>query len=255
MQLLQTSNQPFAPSPKDSLSERYAFVDSDELIELVRRSANLIHLGTSWASLHSNVPARRGRQKHIMAFGYDEGEGIRLLITNDHEGRTALRFNLGYYRAVCANGIIAGDSFFTKKIVHKGNPEHIAKVIREALKKSFELKDLIKKMKGHQTNVKERLALKKCMAALREHDLVDGQLLQPRRPEDHSQDLWTYLNLVQEYAIRGGYSYHVHDENGDRAFKKTGEHNIRLAPAVKSIGTQSRINKGLFEKAMGLYNG
>ena len=252
MQLLQTSNQPFAHSPLRSVSDKYVFIDSEDIIEKIEHVSGMKHVGTSWAKLRTNPLARQGRQKHVMAFGHDESEGLRLLVTNDHEGRTALRFDLGFFRMACANGIICGDSIFSQKQVHRGSKYDISKIVDDAMAHSIRLEQAIRDMAQVETDSAARLALRKSLGRIRKHDLVTTQVLEARREEDKAMDLWTQFNLIQEYGIRGGYLYHVVDKDGERQFKKTGEKNIRLAPAVKSIDAQSTINKALFETAMEL---
>lgn len=252
MQLLQTSNQTFAKGPLNTVSDKYSFIDSEEIIDMIESASGLKHLGTSWAKLRSNALRRQGRQKHVMAFGEDQGEGLRLLVTNDHEGRTALRFDLGYFRMACANGVIAGKSIFSQRQVHRGTKYDLDEIVGNAMEHTDKLLSTVDDMKSFKTDAGMRLVLRKSIARLRNHDLVDTRVLTPRRVEDKSQDLWTQFNVAQEYGIRGGYLYHVLDENGERTVKKSGEKNVRLAPAIKGIDAQSHINKGLFEDAMGL---
>lgn len=249
MQLLQTSNQPFAKSALNTVSEQYAFIDSEEIIDKIESASGLKHLGTSWAKLRSNAQRRQGRQKHVMAFGYDQGEGLRLLVTNDHEGRTALRFDLGFFRMACANGIIAGKSVFSQRQIHRGAMDKIDQIVDDAMKHSIMMEQAVRNMQSTETDARARLALRKSIARLRNHDMVDTQVFTARRDEDHGKDLWTQFNVAQEYGIRGGYLYHVL-KDGKRDMKKNGEKNVRLAPAVKAIDAQSHINKGLFETAM-----
>lgn len=250
MQLLQKSTQTFAKSALN-VSEKYSFIDSEEIIDKIETTSGLKHLGTSWAKLRSNAERRRGRQKHVMAFGHDENEGMRLLVTNDHEGRTALRFDLGFYRLACANGIIAGESIFSQRQIHRGGLEKIDGIVNEAMQHSIKLEKAVRDMQSTESDARARLALRKSIARLRKHDIVDTQVFTPRRDEDKALDLWTQFNVAQEYGIRGGYLYHVL-KDGERCLKKSGEKNVRLAPAVKSIEAQAVINKGLFETAMGI---
>ena len=85
----------------------------------------------------------------------------------------------------------------------------------------------------------EQLAFARAALAVRfEEDApVDpGSLLQARRAEDSSSDLWTILNRVQEHLIRGGASDGRRDRNG----------RLRTVRALRGIDSKVTLNKALW---------
>jgi hypothetical protein len=64
------------------------------------------------------------------------------------------------------------------------------------------------------------------------------QLLNQRRWDDRSQDLWTTFNVIQENAIRGGMERYYRTKNGDMRRSKSRE--------VKGIDQSNALNKALF---------
>ena len=62
----------------------------------------------------------------------------------------------------------------------------------------------------------------------------EGRLLQPRRIEDTSKDLWTTFNVVQENIIKGG------------MYTRGSDGRSRRARAIKSVNEDQRLNKALW---------
>ena len=208
-----------------------------------------MHLGTSWQGLRTDAHLRKGHQKHIMCFGKAEGDGVRLLVTNDHEGRNALRFDLGYFRAVCANGLIVGKSVWQYKHTHR-RKLYVENLVEDAMDHSFELIDTIDRMKELDCGPASKSALIASLSALRNHEILTESLVAQRRA-DKPNDLWTQFNLIQEYALRGGYDHYVLDKDGNRK-TKDGEFKVRQAQPINSIAPQLKVNAQLWEKAMEL---
>ena len=108
-------------APKQSLTDRYHTINSVDVVQkLASNNINLI--GTSIANTRKE--SNEGYQKHIMLFntGYsaNAGNDITLLVTNSYNGSSSLQFNLGVYRAVCANGLVVGNDYMKERIIHKG---------------------------------------------------------------------------------------------------------------------------------------
>ena len=105
---------------------------------------------------------------------------------------------------------------------------------------------LVKSWKGQDPSLegkgaRRRAAGAKARAALavrfEEDAPVDpGSLLQTRRSEDSSSDLWTILNRVQEHLIRGGASDGRRDRNG----------RLRTVRALRGIDSKVTLNKALW---------
>jgi len=249
MKLYQKSNVIPSSRPNNRVSDDYQFVNTNSIIEKIT-ATGLKHLGTSWQKLRKNKSNRSGMQKHMMAFGKEGGEGIRLLVTNDHEGRNALKFDLGFFRAACANGIIVGKSIYSERIIHRGKRLKIRDAVEQCMQHTVKLEDTIKKMMDIDTDEDACEALKISIARVKQHD-VRWRSIKHQRLADTKNDLWTQFNVFQEYAIRGGYEYYLNDEDNNR-ITKGGEFKIRKAPETKSITHCTRINKQMWEDVMEL---
>jgi hypothetical protein len=137
--------------------------------------------------------------------------------------------------------MITGSAFFDVRVRHtRSAPEQIIEVGHQVLSTIPQLTDKIESMRALELSQSERHAFASSALALRYPEsspLLPGQLLQPRRVEDTSPDLWTTLNVVQENMIRGGI----------RPFGAKGRR--RRTRAIRSVGETVRLNRGLWTLA------
>ena len=170
MKLYQKSKVIPSDRPNNCVSDDYQFVDTNRIIEKIT-ATGLKHLGTSWQKIRKNKPGRAGMQKHMMAFGREGGEGIRLLVTNDHEGRNALKFDLGFFRAACANGIIVGKSIYSDRIIHRGKRLKIRESVEQCMSHVVKLEDTITEMAETFVDEDAMVALRMSLAKVKGHDV------------------------------------------------------------------------------------
>lgn len=135
-----------------------------------------------------------------------------IVIVNSHNGRTRLRLAAGLFRLVCSNGLILPDSRFPSFQLaarHRGDDllEAVNRTADEAARSLSLLMDVIDRWKAIQLPLVAQRQLAERARALRwgENAPFEAeQLLEARRPEDNSSDLWTVFNRVQENVTRGG---------------------------------------------------
>ena len=119
----------------------------------------------------------------------------------------------GMFRFVCQNGMVCGETVGEVRVPHKGN------IVQNVINGAFDVLDgfdLIREQKaGMQAvtlNRDERNVFAHAALTLRydptEDDppppITEAQVLNARRFEDRSDDLWTTFNRVQENLTRGG---------------------------------------------------
>ena len=248
MDIYQKSRIKHVEAASEVCSDKYRFVSSQDIINKIEK-AGLVHLGTSWQNLRTNAENRKGQQKHVMAFGKESGDGVRLLVTNGHEGRNALKFDIGYFRAVCANGLVVGKSVWSHRHCHRKRLR-INNIVDEAMDNSLTILTNIERMQNQVCGPASKSALIASLSALRNHEIRTESLVAQRRA-DKPDDLWTQFNLIQEYALRGGYEHYILDEEGSRK-TKNGEFKLRTGQPINSLEKQFKTNARLWEKAMEL---
>lgn len=127
-----------------------------------------------------------------------------LTISNSCSGNQPLQLDLGAYREVCSNGLVAFDAASeSSKIQHtKINARDLDLFIHELSNKSNKLIKEIHAMKNKNMSYDEIRSFAYNAAKLRfkEDDVkfdVDA-LLKVNRVEDESNDVWTVFNRIQE---------------------------------------------------------
>lgn len=202
---------------------------------------------------------KRGYQKHVCVLSHPDfllgEEQLQVLVTNSHDGSSSLKFNIGVFRFVCANGMVTGDNFFTHRITHKGVNfiEEVNKGISETIRVMPLVADLILKMKNTKTTSESRQALYELTGRIRLGDKIKfktNTIGLVKRKEDLNENLWTVFNRCQESLIRGGIKYQKTqiNEDGSRKIK-----HLRTR-AVRSPSTSLELNKKLWDATTELFN-
>lgn len=229
------------------LSDNYKFVSTQELITTIE-SKGLTYLEESTSAVKPRDIARIGYTKHLLQFstGFKVGDSeLRLLVTNSHDGTSSVQFNIGIFRFACANGLVAGDSFYKERFIHNSN--QVERML-ESLERLPETLERVAKAVTlmQSTNIIQHDKYKLCnkLVELRgfKGKVSFLDILQPMRVEDtDTNSLWTIYNIVQEKMERGGYIEQFPAKQ-------------RKVRAIKSINTKLKLNKELFDFAYSLAN-
>lgn len=229
-------------------SKRYGHVSTAELKSLVE--AGPWTLESIKAARVKNV-AHAGFQRHVLTFKHttalSNGDVPRLVLVNSHDGGSSVRVHLGYYRLVCANGLILGNEVFKFTARHVGNPQqNVIAAIEEAEKHVSSMLGLITRYSSRQLTQDEALKLAKAAASVRfpqsERFGLDG-LLMPKREADAPNDAFTVFNRIQECLIRGGFEYEAVQTLDSGATVRQ----MRRARSVKSPTEQVKLNAALWD--------
>jgi hypothetical protein len=201
--------------------------------------------------------------RHIVALSKPElvyqDERVEALITNSNDGRNAFRLELGVFRFVCANGLVdATHQLGDIELKHFGYiPEQVSAAAHKVVERAPQVLEVIDAWKSKTLSTDEQVALARFALASRfpeKAPIEFEELLRVRRNEDVGSDLWHVFNRVQENSIRGGQSYqrpyHGPAENPFRY----GGRNLKVRP-IRSIGTNLKLNKCLWNAAQALYDG
>jgi hypothetical protein len=133
----------------------------------------------------------------------------QIMLVNSHNGRTKLRLYAGFYRFVCANGLVVGNDMFRHEVSHCGD------ALVEALSFAEEMTDQLGQMRRVidrwskiELTAGQAFAFARRAAELRfgtSAQSYDAQrLLEARRTEDEGRTLWRVFNTVQENTVKGG---------------------------------------------------
>ena len=129
-----------------------------------------------------------------------------ITISNSCNGSKPLQLDLGVYRQVCSNGMIAFDSAAeSEKIKHvQVNYNNLDYFVSNISRKTSTILNEFEKLKHTDLSVTEMRKLAYEAAKLRYNNLEDidiNDLLSVNRIEDEGNDLWTVFNRIQENLI------------------------------------------------------
>jgi hypothetical protein len=165
------------------------------------------------------------------------------LLTNSHDGKNAFTFTAGLFRLVCENGLVISDeNFASLKIRHMGYDfEELQKTINEMVEKLPLTVECMNRFKQTQLDEKKKEEFALAALGLRfntENLTFDlKEVLEPTRPEDKGDDLWSIYNVVQEKLVHGMVNY----QNGSKN---------RKARRIKNFQQDIKLNSELYELAM-----
>jgi Domain of unknown function (DUF932) len=215
----------FAEEPHTSRSDRYTYVSTMEILRGLAKEGFKPTFATQAKTRNEDM---RGHTKHLIRlrrdFQIDKPDVPEIVMLNSHGGQTSAQLFGGWYRFMCMNGMVVGETIDEVRVQHKGN------IVDDIIEGSFKIVDDLKEVGDSVTEWKqlqltgpEQNVLAESAATVR-FDLKDGeaspvqpwQMLRPRRSGDDGADLWSTFNRVQENSLRGGLHGRRIDANGRR---------------------------------------
>lgn len=245
-QLARVAPAIFASAPHASMSSRYSFVKTIDVIEALR--------GAGWAPVAAQVGKARdlsriGVQRHVVRLRHPDvrldvgGLFPELVLVNSHDGASAYQLHAGLFRLVCGNGLVIADATFAKvSIKHTGvSAAQVVDASFEVVKEVPRLGQSVEQMRAVQLTEMEQNVFASAAARLRwnenEIPVQPAGLLQARRYDDRGADLWNTFNRVQENLSQGGV----------RGRSTTGR---RMSTrGIASVTEDTKINKALWHLA------
>lgn len=132
-----------------------------------------------------------------------------IIILNSHGGESSFQLLPGYFRSVCTNSLVCGQSFGEIRVPHRGN------VAEKVIEGAYEVLGVFDLMEEKRDAMESLLLPPPAQHALAEAALTyrfgekhqpvtTTQILTPRRYEDRRDDLWSVFNRCQENLLKGG---------------------------------------------------
>lgn len=211
----------FADSAYHAMSDRYRFVPTIEVVDVL---ADAGYLPVRADQSRSRIPGKADFTRHMLRFRHESdlartrevgNEFTELVMVNSHDGTSAYEFSIGVFRLVCLNGMIRpvpGQDARKSKIYHKGDDrfaERVIDVTYEVMSGQSSLAAEIETFNQLSLTAGEQLAFATASAELREANVKPVDLLRARRradamESDGTRDLWKTFNTVQENTLKGG---------------------------------------------------
>lgn len=240
----------FATEAHESRSARFAPVPTITVLDGLRAEG---FEAFSAVQARTRIEGKAEYTKHMLRLRHRSiknhtGDAFEIVLINANDGTSAYHMMPGFFRFVCENGLMTGETFNEVKVRHSGNA--IGEVIEGAyrvLEDAPVVVDQVSRWKGITLRDNEREILAEAAHGLRFPAAIEGEkvaaiepaaLLRPRRSEDRATDLWTAFNVVQENTIKGGLRGYVRDENGRMSRRTTRE--------VAGIDQNRALNRALW---------
>jgi hypothetical protein len=202
----------FADGKHESRSDRYAYIPTSEVLAGLRREGFQPFMV---AQTRVRDDGKREHAKHMLRLRHasqiNGAEANEIVLLNSHDGTSSYQMLAGMFRFVCANGMVCGDVSSDIRVPHKGA------VVDRVLTGAFDVLDGFTRvveeresMKALELNAGEQSAFASAALELKYDTqlspapITEAQVLQSRRFQDRSNDLWTTFNRVQENLTRGG---------------------------------------------------
>ena len=234
----------FALEKHDSRSDRYTYIPTIEILEVLRKNGFFPFFV---AQSKSRVPGKELFTKHMIRlrtrFDVSEKETGEIILINSCDGTSSYKLMSGVYRFVCQNGMVCGDTMNDFTVHHKGN------IKNEVLENAYNVSDnfektrwAIDKMKAIDLYPAEKEIFAESALMIKYGEdkapIDSSKLLSIRRYEDRQDNsLWGTLNVVQENVIKGGLR------------GRTSTNKKTSTREVKSIDNNVKLNKALWSLA------
>jgi hypothetical protein len=188
--------------------------------------------------------SKRAHAKHMLRLRHasqiDGAEANEIILLNSHDGTSSYQMLAGMFRFVCNNGMVCGATVSDVRVRHQGD------IVGDVIDGAFRVLDDFEQIDGQKDGMKaltlnagEQAAFARAALALKYGDgrpapVTEEQVLEVRRREDRSGDLWTTFSRAQENLVRGGL----------RARTATGR--ATVTREIKGIDANVKLNRALW---------
>ena len=241
--ILKNAPAVFGQSAIGEVSERYDFVATTEIVEIVKQQGWYVVSATQQKAI-SKYAYKATYKKHMLRFRNDSmlmenGNIPEIVLVNSHDRTATFQFYLGLFRLVCSNGLVvpAGEIGHINVRHIKIHDTQVFEVMQTLMTQFQRVFPMVEQMRKIMLTDSQRVDFAKEAIALRwkESILVEPQaVLMPRRSDDSNKDLWSTMNVVQENLMKGGVKVCTEDNK------------TRSARPIKNIDRDLNINLGIW---------
>ena len=241
----------FATQAHESRSDRFVVVPTIDILTGLRREGFDPFFAQQ---ANTRIVGKAAFTKHMLRLRHRlitnaDGEAFEIILVNANDGTSSYQMVPGFFRFVCANGLMVGDSFNEVKVRHSGNAIHeVVEGAYSVLEDAPKVAAQVAAFKTIRLDKRERRVFAEVVHELRfpEAHREDGKpapveadaLLKTRRSADRVSDLWTVGNILQENVIKGGLYGRVKDANGRTRRQRT--------RAVRGIDQSKALNRAIW---------
>lgn len=211
-ELFRTVPSVFSEEKHGSRSERYTYIPTITLLDSLQKEGFYPFFAHQ---TRVRDVSRRAYTKHMLRLRrHNQITGSQvpeIILLNSHDDTSSYQMLPGFFRAICCNGLVCGDSFGEIRVPHRGHvADNVIEGAYEVLTTFETIADKREQMQSLMLSPPAQHALAQAALTYRygeEHQpITEEQVLQPHRLEDKKDDLWTVYQRLQENLIKGGLS-------------------------------------------------
>jgi hypothetical protein len=193
-----------------SRSQRYTYIPTITLLDRLREEGfePFFACQTRVRDLD-----KREHTKHMLRLRRSgqitQKEVQEIVLLNSHDGSSSYQMIPGWFRQICSNGLVCGQSLGEVRVPHKGD------VVEKVIEGAYEVLGIFDRIEEQREGMQaltlspnHQHALAHAALTYRygedHHPVTESQILMPRRWEDKKDDLWTTFQRVQENLTKGG---------------------------------------------------
>jgi hypothetical protein len=233
----------------EGVSDKYSFIPTSRVLDVLSDYGFVPAKVTESRTLKDG---KKGFQKHMIRLRdrnlvpQVQQEFPEIVVTNSHCGSAAFKIMVGFYRLICANGMVVGDTMQSYSITHKGYTDHaVENALRSITGVLPALEDTVRSMRAIELNRNEAVAFASSVVDMAwdgsGYSVDPDRLLTQRRYDDRGVDLWLVFNRVQENVIKGDVRQVRADGSRIRSREvKNIDRNINLNKAMWSLAEKMR---------------
>ncbi len=124
----------FGENRHTSRSEHYAYIPTITVLENLQQEGFQPFFA---CQTRVRDPGRRGYTKHMLRLrraGQITGQHVpEIILLNSHDGSSSYQMLPGYFRAICTNGLVCGQSLGELRVPHRGN------VVDRVIERAYEV--------------------------------------------------------------------------------------------------------------------
>lgn len=231
----------FASEAHESRSARFAPIPTIDVVEGLRREGFEPFFAQQ---ARTRIEGKAEFTKHMIRLRHesltnDAAEAFEVILINANDGTSSYQLLPGFFRMVCANGLMVGDTFEEVRVKHSGRAiDDVIEGTYSVLEDAPRIIDRMEEFKGTALTHVQRMEYAARALELRELPLEPEDLLRRRRYADNASDLWSTFNVVQENVIRGGQRYWTADMSRRQKVRE-----------VRAIDQSKKINRALWDNA------
>ncbi len=141
----------FGEDKHTSRSQNYTYIPTITVLESLQREGFQPFFA---CQTRVRDPGRRGYTKHMLRLrrtGEINGQHVpEIILLNSHDGSSSYQMLPGYFRAICTNGLVCGQSLGEVRVPHRGN------VVDRVIEGAYEVVGVFDRIRG--MTAEQRLA-------------------------------------------------------------------------------------------------